>query len=110
MWKKLRHPNVVPFVGVTKNPLQFISEWMPNGILTEYVSENPGANRIGLVSPPSSIAVRSMILSPSAIRCGRRSRVPSRKTHHARGLERGRYLLWAALSCIDNIRSAQYSH
>ena len=50
MWKKLRHPNVVPFVGVTQNPLQFVSEWMPNGTLTEYVSENPDANRIGLVS------------------------------------------------------------
>ena len=50
MWKKLRHPNVVPFVGVTQNPLQFVSEWMPNGTLTEYVSENPGVNRIGLVS------------------------------------------------------------
>ena len=55
MWKKLRHPNVVPFVGVTQNPLQFVSEWMPNGTLTEYVSENPGANRIGLVSPTAPI-------------------------------------------------------
>ena len=52
MWKKLRHPNVVPFVGVTQNPLQFVSEWMPNGDLMEYLGKNPGADRIGLVSSP----------------------------------------------------------
>ena len=46
----LRHPNIVPFVGVTTNPLQVVSEWMPNGTLTEFIERNPGANRIGLVS------------------------------------------------------------
>jgi len=49
MWKRLRHPNVVPFIGVTTNPLQIISERMPNGILTEFIEKNLGANRIGLV-------------------------------------------------------------
>ena len=49
IWKRLRHPNVVAFIGVTRNPLQFVSEWMPNGTLTEYVNENPSANRVGLV-------------------------------------------------------------
>ena len=48
-WKMLRHPNVVPFIGVTQNPLQFVSEWMPNGTLTKYISENPNVDRIGLV-------------------------------------------------------------
>ena len=50
MWKRLKHPNVVPFLGVTSKPLQFVSEWMPNGTLTNYVRKNPGANRISLVS------------------------------------------------------------
>ena len=50
MWKRLRHQNIVPFIGVTQGPLQFVSEWMPNGTLTDYLGENPGANRIGLVS------------------------------------------------------------
>ena len=49
MWKKLRHPNIVGFIGVTWDNLQFVSEWMPNGMLTEYLAENPGANRISLV-------------------------------------------------------------
>ena len=49
MWKRLEHPNIVGFIGVTQNPLQFVSEWMPNGTLTEYLDVNPDANRIGLV-------------------------------------------------------------
>ncbi|KAF9779314.1 kinase-like domain-containing protein, partial [Thelephora terrestris] len=49
MWKRLRHPNIVPLVGVTRTPLQFVSEWMPNGTVTGYLCENPGANRIALL-------------------------------------------------------------
>ena len=52
IWKRLRHLNIVPFIGVTTNPLQVVSEWMPNGTLTEFIEKNPGANRIGLVSHP----------------------------------------------------------
>ena len=55
MWKRLRHPNIVPFIGVTTYPLQIISEWMPNGTLTEFVERNPDMNRIGLVSLPVTI-------------------------------------------------------
>ena len=51
IWKRLRHPNIVPFVGVTTNPLQIVAEWMPNGTLTEFIAKNPATNRIGLVSP-----------------------------------------------------------
>ena len=50
MWKRLRHPNIVPLVGVTANPLQIVSEWMSKGTLTEFIEKNPGASRIGLVS------------------------------------------------------------
>jgi serine/threonine protein kinase len=52
VWKRLKHPNIIPFLGVTMNPLQFVSEWMPNGTLTRYVTGNPSANRIALVSQP----------------------------------------------------------
>ena len=51
MWKRLRHPNIIGFIGVTRNPLQFVSEWMPNGTLTEYLDENPCTDQIGLVGP-----------------------------------------------------------
>ena len=52
VWKRLHHPNIVPFLGVTINPFQFVLEWMPNDIITHYVAKNPGVNRIGLESPP----------------------------------------------------------
>ena len=51
-WKRLRHPNIVPFIGIATDPLQFISEWMPNGNLTEFVEINSDADRVGLVSLP----------------------------------------------------------
>ena len=50
VWKRLRHPNVVPFLGVATVSLQLVSKWMPNGTLTDYVSTNPHVDRIGLVS------------------------------------------------------------
>ena len=57
MWKRLRHENVVSFIGVTTKPLQIVSEWMPNGTLTKYVEQNPGADRIGLVSLSTGIVL-----------------------------------------------------
>ncbi|KAF9785465.1 kinase-like domain-containing protein [Thelephora terrestris] len=48
-WKRFEHPNVVAFIGATRNPLQFVSEWMPNGTLTNYVINNPRVNRVGLL-------------------------------------------------------------
>ena len=49
MWKRLSHPNIVPFIGIATNPLQIVSEWMPNGTLVEFVGKNPDAKRISLV-------------------------------------------------------------
>jgi serine/threonine protein kinase len=49
MWKPLKHRNIVPLLGVTHAPFQLISEWVPGGILPEYIKNNPGADRLGLV-------------------------------------------------------------
>ena len=52
MWKYLKHQNIVPLLGVISTPaqpLQLISEWMPGGILTEYIKSHPDADRLGLV-------------------------------------------------------------
>ena len=65
MWKRLRHQNIVPFIGVTQDPLQFVSKWMPNGTLTDYLRKYPGANRIGLVSFYCAINAL-LILLPSS--------------------------------------------
>ena len=50
VWKHLTHPNIVPLLGVTINPPQLISDWMPGGDLTEYVASHLDTDRIRLVS------------------------------------------------------------
>ena len=64
MWKRFKHPNIVPFIGVTWDPLQFVSEWMPNGTLTQYLCKNPEVNRICLVSL-SFIEITPHLIKPS---------------------------------------------
>jgi hypothetical protein len=63
MWKYLRHPNVLPLLGVIMSgtwQFAMVSEWMPNGNINEFVKRRPDANRFELVgfstrSPPSSL-------------------------------------------------------
>ena len=52
VWKRLDHQNIVPLLGITSTPLQLVSEWMPNGNLTEYIWIHPDADRLGLVGVP----------------------------------------------------------
>jgi len=49
VWKHLSHPHIVPFIGVTLEPLQLVSEWMPGGELRSHINENPDANLTNLV-------------------------------------------------------------
>ena len=51
MWKSLRHPNILPLMGVVmgENEFAMISEWMLNGNINEFVRENPKANKLELV-------------------------------------------------------------
>ena len=53
-WKRLEHPNIVPLLGIniTRPTPQLISDWILGGNLTEYIVNNPGADRLGLVSAP----------------------------------------------------------
>jgi hypothetical protein len=50
-WKGLRHPNVLPLLGVTITETRFVmvSEWMVNGNINEFVKANIGADRLELV-------------------------------------------------------------
>ena len=64
MWKTLRHPNVLPLIGVTmsKDHFAMISDWMVNGDINNFVKEHPDADRLELVSrsfdvPQSSLEV-----------------------------------------------------
>ena len=49
--KRLRHPNIVPIIGVTMDPLQIVAERTSDRSLMEYLREYPEADRTGLVSP-----------------------------------------------------------
>ena len=53
-WKSLRHPNVLPLLGVVMTGTEFamISEWMKNGNIKEFTAAHQDANRFELVSPP----------------------------------------------------------
>ena len=54
VWKNLAHPNVVPLLGVTTDPIQLISGWMPDVNLTGYIMNHPDADRLSLVGIPST--------------------------------------------------------
>lgn len=61
IWKNLRHPNVLPLLGVTFNPPQLVSVWMPGGNLTEYIKKDPGADRCRLVCFPLDAEIKSSL-------------------------------------------------
>lgn len=50
-WKFLRHPNVLPLLGVTITETRFamVSEWMANGSINEFAKAHPAADRLTLV-------------------------------------------------------------
>ena len=50
-WKSLRHPNVLPLLGVSMNKTQFAmaSEWMVNGDINKFVKASRDVNRFELV-------------------------------------------------------------
>ena len=63
-WSALRHPNVLPLLGVTMNDSHFamVSEWMENRNINEFVEANPDANRLELVSFPFKVSDHCSIL------------------------------------------------
>ena len=52
-WNALRHPNVLPLLGVTMgdSKLAMVSVWMTNGNINEFVKAHRDANRFELVIP-----------------------------------------------------------
>jgi len=50
-WKYLRHPNILPLIGVTVSNQRFVmvSAWMENGNINEFVGKDQHVNRIELV-------------------------------------------------------------
>ncbi|KAH8830011.1 kinase-like domain-containing protein [Flagelloscypha sp. PMI_526] len=50
IWRHLRHPNVLPFLGISQNAFAhrtcFVSPFMANGDLMQFLKRNPGHDRI----------------------------------------------------------------
>ena len=72
VWKHLAHPNIVPLLGIAPTPLELISEWMPGGVLTEYLKANPNVDRLHLVGAsvcglPHAHPTPSYLVSPMAL-------------------------------------------
>jgi len=57
-WKTLRHPNVLPLLGVIMSENQFamISDWMASGNINDFVKACPGANLLELVGVSFTIS------------------------------------------------------
>jgi len=66
MWKRLEHPNVLPLLGVTFDPFQLVSEWMPGGDLLEYIKKHSDADRLGLVGVPPNAPTSRLLPFPVA--------------------------------------------
>jgi serine/threonine protein kinase len=51
MWRCLRHPNIVPFIGTSEQfPVSLVSEWMSGGTVTAFLREHPEEERSSIVS------------------------------------------------------------
>lgn len=57
MWRHLKHPNILPLLGVTISPPQLISDWISAGDLSIYMEDHPDADRIGLVRVPFVVGI-----------------------------------------------------
>jgi hypothetical protein len=79
--QSLRHPNVVPFVGITVQPhqLRLISKWMKHGHITGYLKNNPEASKVDLVSSHTTMLLPAefvLIVAPFLVSpCCRRARL-----------------------------------
>jgi serine/threonine protein kinase len=50
-WRHLRHPNIVPFLGVCdKSHLCLVSRWMEEGTLLDFFRHHPNQQRTSHVS------------------------------------------------------------
>ena len=107
VWKHMKHPNIVPFLGVTLDPLQLISDRMPGGDLTEYITNHPDVDRISLVSGLSA-SLYEMLTPSSAIWCCGGSQTPAFARHNSRGTQRSTRLFLISFDHLIDTQAVEY--
>jgi len=65
MWKRLKHPNIVPLLGITITSFQLISNWMSGGSLPEYIKKHSDADRIRLVGVLPVVFIQRLLPLPA---------------------------------------------
>ena len=65
-WRALRHPNVLPLIGVMATEAEFamVSAWMTNGNINQFVEEHQDINRFELVG-----SLFNLLESTSVVDC-----------------------------------------
>ncbi|KAF9791946.1 kinase-like domain-containing protein, partial [Thelephora terrestris] len=48
-WKRLTHPNIVPFLGITNEPIHLVWARAPGVELSRYINNHPDTNRLDLL-------------------------------------------------------------
>ena len=89
-WKHLRHPNILPLLGVTVSEHRFalVSEWMENGNINEFIERDCHVNRTELVCYHPTHAGVPLMHYLVGWR-GEWHEVYARPPHSPRGSERG---------------------
>ena len=66
IWKMLRHPNVLPLLGVKMEDQQFVmvSEWMENGNINEFIKAHEDIDRIELVGFVPAVGYAPLSIIP----------------------------------------------
>jgi hypothetical protein len=48
-------------MGITINPFQLVSDWMPCGDLPQYIENYPDVDRLGLASVPDVVCIACLL-------------------------------------------------
>ena len=64
MWRRSTHPNIVPLLCITLEPLQLISAWIPGEELMGYINGNPNVDRLALVGVSLLLHLDRIALTP----------------------------------------------
>ena len=70
VWKRISHPNILPFIGVTlTNEIAVVSQWAENGSVLKYLKDPPEdhePNPVKLVRRAKTVRISCLTLAAVA--------------------------------------------